>query len=72
MLHRAYAPLASMGFRYLATHQDVETTRRRIAKGECYVGVVEGTVVGTVLLVPPDRRAPWCDWYDRPDVAVVR
>jgi hypothetical protein len=29
LLHRAYAPLASRGMRYLARHQDADVTRRR-------------------------------------------
>lgn len=71
LLHRAYAPLAAMGFRYLATHQDVETTRKRSAKGECYLALIEDRIVGTLVLVPPDQSSRHCEWYDRLDVAVV-
>ena len=71
LLHRAYAPLATMGFRYLATHQDVATTRRRTAKGECYLMFAGARMVGTILLIPPSVRAPYCAWYDREDVAVL-
>lgn len=71
LLHRAYAPLAKMGFRYLATYQDVTVTRDRAAQGECYVVTTSGRLIGTLLVVPPERRAPHCDWYDRPDVAVL-
>jgi GNAT superfamily N-acetyltransferase len=71
LLHRAYAPLAAMGFRYLATHQDVATTRRRTAKGECYLMLEGARMLGTILLIPPSARAPYCAWYDREDVAVL-
>ena len=71
LLHRAYAPLAAMGFRYLATHQDVTTTRRRTSKGECYLMFRGTRMVGTILLIPPSTRAPYCTWYDRQDVAVL-
>src|SRR6187549_1812688 len=71
LLNRAYAPLAAMGFRYLATHQDVSTTRRRTAKGECYLVLEGAVIVGTILLIPPSARAPYCAWYDREDVAVL-
>lgn len=71
LLHRAYAPLAAMGFRYLATHQDVATTRQRTAKGECYLMFEGARIVGTILLVPPSARAAYCAWYDREDVAVL-
>ena len=71
LLHRAYASLAALGLRYRATHQDVATTQRRIAQGECYV-LSDGTrVVGTVLLIPPSARSTHCAWYDRLDVAVI-
>jgi len=71
LLHRAYAPLAAMGFRYLATHQDVATTRRRIAKGECFLMFDGARVIGTIVVTPPSTPAPYCEWYDRPDVAVA-
>jgi len=68
LLHRAYRPLAEAGLRYLATHQDVEMTRRRIAKGECYVGALADRLVATITFVPA-RSAGGAPWYDRPDVA---
>jgi GNAT superfamily N-acetyltransferase len=71
LLHRAYAPLAAQGFRYLATHQDVETTRRRTTKGECFLMLDGARLMGTVLLIPPWARASYCAWYDRSGIAVV-
>jgi GNAT superfamily N-acetyltransferase len=54
--------------RYLASHQDEKTTRFRIAKGDCFLGVVAERVVGTVVYRPPvaTKGSPW---YDRRDVA---
>jgi GNAT superfamily N-acetyltransferase len=68
LLHRAYQPLAERGMRFLASHQDEETTRRRIARGECFVAVVSGRVVGTVTFrgAAATKGSPW---YDRPDVS---
>jgi GNAT superfamily N-acetyltransferase len=43
LLHRAYAGLAARGMRFLATHQDEDTTARRIAEGECFVAKTSGT-----------------------------
>lgn len=40
LLHRAYAPQLALGLRPLAGRQDVETTARRCASGECYVAVL--------------------------------
>ncbi len=71
LLHRAYAPLAAMGFRYLATHQDVETTRRRSASGECLLGVLSHRVVGTIVVIPPKGGSTRCEWYARTDVSVL-
>ena len=71
LLHRSYAALAAMGFRYLATHQDVETTRQRVSKGECFLALEHDVVLGTILVIPPTHRFGNCDWYDRSDVAVL-
>jgi GNAT superfamily N-acetyltransferase len=71
LLHRAYAELGAMGFRYKAVDQSVEMTRSRISRGECYVAVHGDVVVGTALLLPPNFRAPYCEWYDRSGVAVL-
>lgn len=50
MLHRAYAGLADMGFRFLATHQSVEVTRSRMNGNLSYVAVLDGTIVGAISL----------------------
>lgn len=68
LLHRAYAPLARRGLRYLATHQDEDTTRRRIAGGYCIVAVLDSRLVGTVTLQPKEAPGP-CAWYMRAGVA---
>ncbi len=71
LLHRAYAELGAMGFWYKAVNQSVEVTRTRVSKGECYVATQGGALLGTALLLPPSCRASHCEWYDRPDVAVL-
>ena len=68
LLHRAYAGLSRRGLRYVASHQDEDTTRRRIAGGECLVATLGDRLVGTVTFVPKERTGP-CEWYERPDVA---
>jgi GNAT superfamily N-acetyltransferase len=70
LLHRAYRPLAEAGMRFLATHQDEEVTRRRIAKGECYVAVREGRVVGTIVFRDP-AATTGCPYYERPGVSCL-
>lgn len=53
LLHRAYKVLADMNLRFLATHQDVDTTRRRISSGHCFVAECQGRIVGTVTYYDP-------------------
>jgi GNAT superfamily N-acetyltransferase len=66
LLHRAYARLADMGLRFVATYQDVETTRRRVEEGLCFVAVNNGTLVGTATLY---LGGEGCETYSRQGVA---
>ena len=68
LLNRAYAGLLEMGLRYVATWQDEEITKRRIAGAECWVAEADGRLVGTVTLVPPGRGHGH-PFYERPEVA---
>ena len=68
LLHRAYAGLARRGLRYVATDQDEETTRRRIAGGNCLVATVDDGVVGTITFKPKEAIGARA-WYERLDVA---
>ena len=70
LLHRAYARLAGMGLRYMATHQSVDVTRKRVEKGQCFVALAEGVICGTIVFKDP-MQTSGCPWYDRPDVASV-
>jgi GNAT superfamily N-acetyltransferase len=68
MLHDAYRPLAEAGFRYLATHQDVEVTRKRVGRGDTIVAELDGRVVGIVTMGRPGTG--WgAAHYQRPEVA---
>jgi GNAT superfamily N-acetyltransferase len=69
LLHRAYKALADMGFRFVASYQDEEETRKRAAKGECWLVLDGERIIGTITYYSPSS----CDgneWYDRDDVAV--
>ncbi len=68
LLHRAYARLADMGLRYMATHQSDAVTRDRATSGECWVAVTDGTIVGTILFKTAARTAG-SPWLDRSGVA---
>ena len=67
LLHAAYAPLAAMGFRYLATHQDDATTARRLQAGFPFIAECQGTIVGTITLRGPEADSD-CAWYRQPGV----
>lgn len=71
LLHRAYAGLAAQGFTYKASYQDVEETRRRCEGAECYAATFDEQLVGTILVVRPERPAPWSEWYNQPTVAML-
>ena len=68
LLHRAYAHLAAMGLRYMATHQSDEVTCERAASGECWIALLDRAPVGTILFKPADRTGG-SPWLDRPGVA---
>jgi GNAT superfamily N-acetyltransferase len=70
LLHRAYKRLLDMGLRYVATSQDAEQTKSRIAGGSCLVAISGEQVVGTVCY---HRSAPWpgVNWFDLAYVAEV-
>ena len=71
LLHRAYARLAAMGLRYMATHQSDAVTRERAGQGECWVAFApDGALAGTILFRPAARTSG-SPWLDRPEVASV-
>lgn len=67
LLHAAYAGLAALGFRYVATYQDDEVTRRRLERGYPLVAEEAGRLIATVTLYPP-RPDAIPAWYRRPEV----
>jgi len=69
MLHRAYAPLAEAGMRYLASHQDDEMTLKRTFghMTECWVAERDGLLVGVVTLRLEGTDE--CSYFNRPGVA---
>jgi GNAT superfamily N-acetyltransferase len=68
LLHRAYAVLAEQGLRFVASHQDSATTRRRIESGFGFVAVVGTSIVGTVTVYTETADSA-CAYYRRPGVA---
>lgn len=70
LLHRAYARLAEMGLRYMATHQSVEVTRTRVEQGRCFIALEGGAICGTIVFKDASQTRG-CPWYDQPDVASI-
>src|SRR5262245_12079337 len=70
LLHRAYAGLAKMGLRYLATHQSVDETRRRISGGTCYIAELNNQIVGTITWRRGREGNKPPEVYSRTDVAI--
>ena len=68
LLHRSYAPLAAMGFRFLATHQDEAVTLERLGGGASFIARDGGRIIGAISLYPPDSSGH-CEWYALPGVA---
>jgi GNAT superfamily N-acetyltransferase len=68
MLHEAYAPLAEQGMRFVASHQNSDTTRKRIGRGETIVAIDRGKIVGIITLNEA-ANTEGSPFYDRPDVA---
>jgi len=54
LLHQAYRELQDQGLNFTAATQDIETTRRRVAEGACWVIEFEGRIAATMTMsVPP-------------------
>ncbi len=70
LLHRAYAPLAAAGMRFVASFQDVEVTHQRVSAGETIVGVEAGRIIATITLKAPGTTHG-SPFFERPDVASV-
>ena len=68
LLHEAYAPLAAQGMRFLATHQNADTTRKRMSRGETILALDGADIIGTITLKSADRTEGSA-FYDSPDVA---
>ena len=62
LLHSAYAPLAQMGLRYMASHQSDAITHQRLQRGFALVAELEGNLIGTATLYSPNPESR-CLWY---------
>jgi predicted N-acetyltransferase YhbS len=68
LLNRSYKKLADKGFRFLASHQDVDMTRKRLEKNMGFVVKKEGKIIATICYHPPGTTKGH-HYYERPGVA---
>jgi len=71
MLHRAFARLGAMGLNCTCVDQPASVTRARATRGDCFVAVSHGRLIGTITLYAPERDSP-CQLYRQADVASMR
>ncbi len=57
LLHRAFSRIGAMGIPCSCASQSPEMTRQRISRGECFVALHGGVIVGTITLYPPDASS---------------
>ncbi len=62
LLKSAYSSLAAKGMKYGASHEDVDATRKNIAKGECHLVMNNKEMIGCVTLRRPEAEVG-PDWY---------
>lgn len=67
LLHTAYAPLAAMGLRFMATHQDDSMTLQRLRSGWSFLAYQGENLIGTITL-RKSEPASSCAWYRNPEV----
>ncbi|CAH2809771.1 MAG: Histone acetyltransferase HPA2 and related acetyltransferases [Candidatus Burkholderia crenata] len=71
MLHRSFSRLGSMGLNCTCVDQSALVTRARAMRGDCYVAVCNGWLVGNMTLYTQDGES-LCGFYRRDDIASVR
>lgn len=69
LLNAAYAELADMGLRFVATWQDDDITLERLRDGEAWLALDGEQIVGVISFIPPGLK-DHCPWYAREGVSV--
>lgn len=71
LLHAAYRDLGDAGWNYTAVDQTPETTASRIAGAVCLVAQLDGRLIGTIALSPPDPDEEVVAMYREPGVGAI-
>jgi GNAT superfamily N-acetyltransferase len=68
LLRKAYGDLSlRCGVAYWAAYQDLETTRTRVSKGDCYVASIGDRYAGTITLYRKEYSVG-TPWFEKPRV----
>ncbi|MBK6291339.1 MAG: GNAT family N-acetyltransferase [Ignavibacteria bacterium] len=70
VIHKGYAVLAVNGLRFWGTHQSAKDTLDRLNKGAGFVAVLDGVIVGTVTIRPPDPESE-VEFYRHPTTWIL-
>ncbi|MFM9873194.1 MAG: GNAT family N-acetyltransferase [Fimbriimonadaceae bacterium] len=62
LVNRAYEVLKNQGLNYVGTFQDSEITKNRMRDGECWIALIDGNMVGSVILYPAGFMSG-CPYY---------
>lgn len=57
LLHKAYARMAEQGMLYVASHQDDQTTEKRLTKGTSFIAIKDNAIVGTISVYGPSKES---------------
>jgi len=66
LIHAAYRALAKKNLKFWATHQTVEDTLKRFSAGHGLLAEVQGVIVGTMIVRPPQPGSE-VDFYRDPN-----
>lgn len=65
LLHAAHAEKTEKGRDFLATHQDAETTKKRVGNGICFLAYIGEKLVGTIALDIRDVNEHNRKWHNK-------
>jgi len=67
LLNISYKPLADIGLKFLASHQDSKITLERISEGICLIALLNEKIIATITYVYP-KNTSGTPWYNKPNV----
>lgn len=65
LIHLAFKEKAERGLKYLATYQDIETTKKRVGDGICLVALLDHKLVGTGSIRFFQPHSKYKKWHNK-------